>query len=166
MTSKAQTKVDMTNKKVDDNIVSKIAQTSIAVCKKSANAPNHSEINATLNDSITDFEDGEFLPDKDINENAAINVVSPEIGIVQKIGDPTKLPLHNSFELLEVDFEHVTGEAMQADKGFTLIAIDKDMSDINKNVEEIPLEKENLTHITNLEDPCDWKIGILILMST
>lgn len=122
MTSKAQTKVDMTNKKVDDNIVSKIAQTSIAVCKKSANAPNHSEINATLNDSITDFEDGEFLPDKDINENAAINVVSPEIGIVQKIGDPTKLPLRNSFELLEVDFEHVTGEAMQADKGFTLIA--------------------------------------------
>lgn len=28
------------------------------------------------------------------------------------------------------------------------------MSDINKNAEEIPLEKENLTHITNLEDPC------------
>jgi hypothetical protein len=65
--------------------------------------------------------------DKETIEFVNSNVESSVIVLSQKVGDSTKVSLHNSFELLGTECEPVIGA-----------------SSINMNVENISLEKENL----------------------
>jgi len=49
--------------------------------------------------------------------------------------------------------EHVTGQAISSEKEFTPIALDKQF-DRNLDVEDVSLGMIDLTHSTNLENPC------------
>jgi len=117
-----------------------------------------------LNNSITAIEAGEVLHDKDTNEIDNTIVESSDIVINQKAGDSTKVSLYNSFELLQNDCEHIIGEAKQADMETTHITIDKVLP-VNMNVEEISLERENIT-ILDPKSPAQCsKVGRLLFPS-
>lgn len=70
----------------------------------------------------------------------------------QKAGNPIKLPVSNSFELLESDSELFSGEARPADMEITHITVDK-LIPISLNVEDTSLEREHLSHPPFLKVP-------------
>jgi len=62
----------------------------------------------------------------------------------------SNLKLPNSFELLGIDSELVTGEAKSSDKDTTATIMDMQMVK-NPNVEVQSLGEENLNHSTRIE---------------
>lgn len=65
--------------------------------------------------SLSDLEDGEVAA-KDNNDSEALIIEHSSTAQHQNNGDNLNITLHNSFELLENDAEHVTGEAKPCDE--------------------------------------------------
>jgi len=153
--TKAQSKAHMNNKQVEEAIVHNIAQSgNEAVGKKSAKNQAQSNNMDPLNNSDTVVEGGEDLFVKVTKKTDNTSLASSAIVTNQKVGNPTKLPVSNSFELLENDSELFSREARPADMEITHITVDK-VIPISLNVEDTSLEKEHLFHPPFLKVPRD-----------
>jgi hypothetical protein len=107
-----------------------------------------------LNNSDTAVEGGDDLFVKVTKKTDNTSFASSAIVTKQKAGNPTKLPVSNSFESLENDSELFSGEARPADMEISHIIVDK-VIPISLNVEDTSLEREHLSHPPFLEVPRD-----------
>jgi len=117
--------------------------------KKPANISGKNDMHKAQLVAEPDVEEGEISA----NYITADGVLNNEQYVVvqsQNSGEQLNLTLHNSFELLENDSEHVIGEAKPSDEESNPIILDMQM-DKNPNVGDNSLGKQNLTHSTSIE---------------
>ncbi|KEH34363.1 hypothetical protein MTR_3g465210 [Medicago truncatula] len=107
--------VQTPSNKVDEAIANKDAIHTQAVGNKPAMLSVHSDAQEAPFVSLSDLEDGEVAA-KDNNDSEALIIEHSSTAQHQNNGDNLNITLHNSFELLENDAEHVTGEAKPCDE--------------------------------------------------
>jgi len=103
-------------------------------------------------DSADDFEEGE-IPASDGDVTEGFKRKQPIVTHSMIHGEKENLQLHNSFGILDKDSVQAameTGEATSGDKEFSFTKLDMQI-DKNPIVKGSSLEKENLSHSTNLE---------------
>jgi len=107
----------------------------------------HSDNQEDAFDSANDFEDGEFVA-QDFN---AAHILVPQATNHIKAAS-LNISLHNSFELLDNNEEHFTGEVKSGDKDSSSITLDMKI-DKKPNMEGKSLGMGSLDHSTVIEVP-------------